>query len=102
MGQFLADIIHWVIWAFITCMIVNAIMSWLIVFEVINLRNQLVRQILNFLDAVTRPVLRPVRRIIPPIGNIDITPVIVIVVLSLFEQDILARYLYPLLINMLG
>ena len=46
-------------------------------FDVINLRNQFVYNVAHFLDAVTRPVLRPVQKIIPPLGGVDISPIIV-------------------------
>ena len=49
-----------VIWVIIA----NAILSWLIAFDVVNMRNRIVRSIVTFLDAVTRPILRPLRRVI--------------------------------------
>ncbi|MFI4976952.1 MAG: YggT family protein [Caulobacterales bacterium] len=66
----------------IFALIANAIFSWLIAFEVVNPRNRFVYQVYRFLDAVTAPVLRPVRRFIPALGGIDISPVIVIIVLQ--------------------
>ena len=48
----------------------------------INLRNRFVYNVSRFLDAVTRPVLRPVQRFIPPLGGVDISPIIVILVLQ--------------------
>ena len=61
--------------------IVSAILSWLVAFDVINLRNRAVYNIAHFLDAVTRPVLRPVQRIIPALGGVDISPIIVLLVI---------------------
>jgi YggT family protein len=60
----------------------NAILSWLIAFDVINLRHPVARQVATFLDAVTRPVLAPFRRFIPPIGGIDITPILALLVIQ--------------------
>jgi YggT family protein len=59
----------------------SAILSWLVAFDVINLRNGFVYQVVRFLEAVTRPILAPVRRIIPPLGGVDISPLIVILVI---------------------
>jgi YggT family protein len=66
----------------ITVVIVNAIISWLIAFDVLNSRNQTVYRIIRALDGVTEPMLRPLRRIIPNLGGIDITPIILIVLLQ--------------------
>src|SRR5689334_19584663 len=60
----------------------SAILSWLVMFNVINLRNQLVYNVVRFLDAVTAPILRPVQRIIPPLGGIDVSPIIVLLLLQ--------------------
>ncbi len=62
--------------------IVWAVMSWLVQFEVINYRHPIVRQFDRFLEAVTRPVLWPFRKIIPTLGGIDITPVIALIVIQ--------------------
>ena len=58
--------------------IASAILSWLVAFNVVNTRNDLVRSIWTFLDAVTEPALRPIRRILPNLGGIDISPIILI------------------------
>ncbi len=72
---FLLEAIIWVV-------IINAVLSWLIAFQVINVRNRAVYSIVSFLDAITRPILAPVRRIIPTLGGVDISPVILIVVIQ--------------------
>jgi YggT family protein len=82
-------IINGLINVLIFAMIANAIISWLVAFDVINLRNQAVRQIAQFLDAVCRPMLRPVQRFIPPLGGVDISPIIVLIVLSAVQQALL-------------
>lgn len=61
--------------------IVQAILSWLFAFDVINHRNRFVSQIADFLDRIVGPVLAPFRRIIPPLGGIDLTPIIVILII---------------------
>ena len=62
--------------------ITNAILSWLFAFDVINHRNRFVNQLAGFLDAVTRPLLEPFRRIIPSLGGIDISPIVVLLLLE--------------------
>ena len=71
-----------------------AILSWLIAFSVINLNNQLVYRAYAVLDAVTEPLLRPFRRFIPPLGGVDITPILVLLVIQGAQQ-----YLLPLLFS---
>ena len=62
--------------------IANAILSWLFAFDVVNYRNRFVAQIADFLERVTGPVLAPFRRIIPPLGGIDISPIIAILIIQ--------------------
>ena len=81
--------IHYLIQAVIWLVIANAIVSWLIAFDVINMRNRMAAQVVHFLDRITRPLLRPFRRVIPPLGGIDITPVLLIVVLEATDQVLL-------------
>lgn len=75
--------------------IASAILSWLVAFNVVNTRNDVVRSIWNFLDAVTEPALRPIRRILPNLGGIDISPVILIL-LIIFIQKLIIDYLMPI------
>jgi YggT family protein len=71
-----------------------AIMSWLIAFNVINVYNDVVRTIWNALNAVTEPLLKPIRSILPAFGGLDISPVILLLLIFLV-QDIIERYVYP-------
>jgi len=72
--------------------IISAVLSWLVAFDIVNLRNQAVYQISSFLDRVTGPVLRPFQRIIPPLGGVDISPIIVLLIITGVQ-----RYLLPAL-----
>ncbi len=74
--------------------IIVAILSWLIAFHVINIYNDLVRSIWNALNAITEPFLRPIRQVLPNLGGIDISPVILLLLIFLVE-DIIQRYIYP-------
>jgi YggT family protein len=85
----LALLIDTVVQIYIYILIASAIMSWLIALNVINVRNRAVYYILSILYRVTEPVLRPIRRIIPSIGGIDVSPVIVIIALYFIRQLIL-------------
>ncbi|MCX5496088.1 YggT family protein [Kaistia dalseonensis] len=74
--------------------IASAIFSWLYAFGVVNPRNQVVSSIGNFLYQATEPVLRPIRRVVPTLGAIDISPVILLLGVILIQQVII-RYIYP-------
>jgi YggT family protein len=66
-----------------------AIMSWLIAFNVVNPRNQFVAMLADFLFRITEPVLRPIRNLLPNLGGIDISPVIVILIIVFIQSVIL-------------
>ena len=82
MGSFLYFIVDNLLGLLVIAIIISAVLSWLVAFDVINLRNRFVYNIAHFLDAVTRWVLRPVQRVIPPLGGVDISPVIVLLVIQ--------------------
>ena len=69
---FVLDIIWWVL-------IVHIIMSWLINFQVLNTRQPLVAQIWYGINKLLEPIYRPLRRVIPPMGGLDITPIVVFI-----------------------
>ena len=94
MGSFFLVIIQGILFLLIWAIIISAVMSWLVAFNVINLRNQFVYNVVHNLEAVTRPVLAPFRKFIPPLGGVDISPIIAILVLSAAQ-----RYLLPWLFN---
>ena len=74
---------------YIWLLIGQAVLSWLLAFGVVNRYNRAVAVIGDFLYRVTEPALRPIRRILPSFGGIDISPVILIVVLMFLERFIL-------------
>ena len=73
---------------YIWLLIGQAVLSWLLAFGVVNRYNRAVAVIGDFLYRVTEPALRPIRRILPSFGGIDISPVILIVVLMFLERFI--------------
>ena len=101
MGLFLFQIIEGVLGLLEVAIIVAAIMSWLVAFNVINNRHPVVRQVDNFLWAVTRPVLWPIRRIIPPLGAVDISPIVAILVIEA-ARSYLVPWLFRPVIAALG
>lgn len=80
---------------YIWMIIASAILSWLVAFNVLNRQNQFVNSIGVFLWRITEPALKPIRRIIPAFGGIDITPVILILIL-IFLQRLLFNILVSL------
>ncbi|AZS23148.1 MULTISPECIES: YggT family protein [unclassified Caulobacter] len=81
--------------------VISAILSWLVAFDVINRRNNAVYQILDFLDRVTGPVLRPFQRVIPSLGGVDISPIIVLLIIS-GVQNYLLPALRMTLVGLVG
>jgi len=79
---------------YIWIVIAMAIFSWLVAFNVVNTRNPVVHMIGDFLYRITEPALRPIRNMMPNLGGIDISPVILIL-LILFLENVIVRYVYP-------
>lgn len=73
--------------------IVWIIMSWLIGFNVINRHNRFVQSVNYVLTRLVEPVLRPIRKIVPPVGGIDFSPIILFLLIN-FIQYTLAYYFY--------
>ena len=73
------DIYTWIL-------IASVIFSWLFAFNVINGRNQFVGMIGDFLHRATEPVLRPIRRILPDLGGIDISPIVLLLIIFFIRQ----------------
>ncbi|GJD77782.1 YggT family protein [Methylobacterium gregans] len=89
-------LINTVINLFIYVLIASAVLSWLVAFNVVNVRNPIVAQIGEVLYRLTEPVLRPIRNLLPNLGGVDISPVILILLLLFVQRLItvdLARFL---------
>ncbi|HUJ03281.1 MAG TPA: YggT family protein [Rhizomicrobium sp.] len=65
--------------------ILAVVVSWLVAFGVLNTYNQLARSLVNLLDALTEPALRPIRRIVPPIAGLDLSPLILFIALRVIQ-----------------
>ena len=88
------DIILLVLQIYIWLLIAAAVLSWLVAFNVVNTRNQFVAMVGDFLYRITEPALRPIRAILPNLGGIDISPVILILLILLLA-NVIVRYIYP-------
>ena len=64
---------------------VQVVLSWLVVFNVINTHNDFVRQFLRALDTITEPIYRPIRKVLPDFGGIDFSPLVVLLVIQLLR-----------------
>ena len=71
---------------YIAIILVQVAVTWLIAFDVINAGNEQAQNLLNALKKATDPVYKPLKKYVPPIGGIDITPLVVIVLLSILES----------------
>ena len=77
--RILLDVLWWII-------IIQAVLSWLIAFNVINTHNDFVRQIWDGMDRMTRPIYRPIRRILPDFGGLDLSPVVLLLTISIVRM----------------
>jgi YggT family protein len=88
------DIVMIVLNLYTWVIIAGAILSWLIAFGVVNIRNDFVRSVWNLFLALTEPFLRPIRNFLPNMGGIDISPIILLLAVMLIER-IIVYYIYP-------
>jgi YggT family protein len=88
------DIVLVVLNLYTWVVIIGAILSWLIAFGVVNMRNDLVRTAWNLFLALTEPFLRPIRNFLPSTGGIDLSPIVLLLGIMLLER-IIIYYIYP-------
>ena len=91
----LIRLVDTIIWLYIYVLLASAVLSWLVAFNVVNVRNSVVAQIGEVLYRLTEPLLRPIRNVLPNLGGIDISPVI-LVLLLVFISNLLHEYFYSL------
>ena len=92
------EIILLVLDLYVWLLIASAILSWLVAFNVVNTRNPLVAGIAEFLYRITEPLLAPIRRIMPNLGGLDISPIILILLIYLVQKLIVYNVM-PLVIG---
>jgi len=94
----LFQLVDTVISIYIWLLIIWAVLSWLVAFNVVNTGNRLVYVVGDFLNRITEPALRPIRRIVPNLGGIDISPMILILLL-IFLRNLLLYDVAPAMIR---
>jgi YggT family protein len=82
----LIDIAIMLLWTVSLVIIVQAILSWLVVFNVINVHSNFVRSFLYALDRLTAPLYRPIRKILPDFGGLDFSPLVVLLILWVLQR----------------
>ena len=87
--QLLLNVLWWII-------VVQAILSWLIAFNVINTYNEFVRSVWNALRTLTEPIYRPIRRILPDFGALDVSPLVVLLLLYILNSIVIPRMIMGL------
>ena len=80
--QVLLNIVWWII-------VVQAILSWLLAFNVINQSNDIVRSIWDALQRMTEPLYRPIRRVLPDFGALDLSPLVVLLILYILQTIVI-------------
>lgn len=89
MSNVFLDTLAWLVNALLNLcwflVIAAVVASWLVAFGVLNMSNTTVRQIVRTLDSITEPIFRPVRRILPPLGGLDLSPIIVLLGIALLQ-----------------
>jgi len=87
--QYLLRILTWII-------IIQAVLSWLTAFNVINTHNDFVRQLLYGLSRMTEPLYRPIRRIMPDFGGLDFSPLVVLLLIQILTNIVIPRLEFSL------
>lgn len=85
----IVDIIGFLLWALSVVIVIQAILSWLVAFNVINLYNEFVRSVWQALDVITRPIYRPIRKIMPDFGALDLSPLVALLIIYVLSNFVL-------------
>ena len=86
--------ISFLLWLYIYVLIAWAVLSWLLAFNVVNTRHPFVAAVAEFLYRITEPVLRPIRNMLPHLGGIDISPIVLFLIIILIQR-VIEYYIYP-------
>ncbi len=85
------SIIYWIV-------IASVVASWLIAFGVVNTRNRAVYMIVDSLNRLSEPLYRPIRRMLPQMGGLDLSPMVVLLAVW-FIRSLMREYLYPMILG---
>ena len=80
--DFIFFIIGSLLWLILWVVLIYVVVTWLVAFNVLNMRNRVAANLVRYLEAVARPILRPLQRIIPPLGGMDLSPLILLLVIQ--------------------
>ncbi|MFC3440732.1 YggT family protein [Sphingobium rhizovicinum] len=83
----LLTVLRWII-------VIQIVMSWLIAFNVVNTGNELVRNVMYALDRITDPIYRPIRRVMPDLGALDLSPMVVLLGIVIIQQVLLPPLMF--------
>ena len=81
----LLSLVDYLLWVLTCIIIVQAILSWLVAFNVINTHSDFVRSVLQALTWLTEPLYRPIRRVLPDFGGIDFSPLVVLLLIRMLQ-----------------
>ncbi|MFG1424793.1 YggT family protein [Roseixanthobacter glucoisosaccharinicivorans] len=90
----LLDVILIVLQLYTWVLIIAAVLSWLLAFNVVNAYNPVVRTVGEFIYRITEPLLAPLRSILPSLGGLDLSPM-VLILLIFFIERVIGLYIYP-------
>ena len=99
--NFILFAIQYLLGLYVYVILAAVIFSWLIAFNVINFNNEFVRTIYRALEAMTEPALRPIRRILPDLGGIDLSPIVLLIAIF-FVQEFIGQVVAPNVNRMFG
>lgn len=88
----LLSFISYLLTLYVYVLIASAVLSWLVAFNVVNPRNQFVMTVGEFLYRITEPLLRPIRNMLPNLGGIDISPVILILIIFFIQSVVIPNF----------
>lgn len=94
--QVLYPLVHAILGLVIVVLVVYVVISWLYAFDVVSRRNAFVASIWRFASAISDPMLRPLRRLIPPIAGVDLSVLVLLLLITLVRDSVL-----PWLVNLL-
>ena len=87
-GAATLDVIEVVLNFYIWVIIVGAVMSWLVAFNVINTQNRFVQMVGDFVFKITEPALKRIRRVLPSMGGLDLSPLVLILIIMFIQSFI--------------
>ncbi|MCM2344374.1 MAG: YggT family protein [Alphaproteobacteria bacterium] len=91
--SFIGQLLHFALQIYFYIIIAGVIISWLIHFEVLNAKNPQAQNLINLLNRATEPVYKPLRKYIPAIGGIDITPIVVIFAIVMLQELVIRLFI---------